>query len=89
MSAPTSMVESLLLRRLASVHQKVVAAAIGSDETLVSRFASGDRGLRINQIGPALESLGLKLVSADEVTLPADELNALQILARKSLGVTK
>lgn len=89
MSAPTSNVESILLHRLAIAHQKVVAAAIGSDETLVSRFASGERGLRIGQIGPALKALGLKLVDADEVTVPAKRLEALAYLAGESLGVTK
>ena len=89
MTESTSATMRMILRQLAIVHQNTVASAIGSDETHISKFASWERGLRIHQIGPALEVMKLKLVSADEVTLPADELNALQILARKSLGVTK
>lgn len=86
MPSSNSIYESLLLRRLAVVHQKTVAAAIGSDETLISRFASGERGLRIGQIGPALQALGLKLVDSEEVTIPAKKLESLMYLARESLG---
>ena len=79
--------ESLILRRLAAVHQKTVAVAVGGDETLVSRFASGDRGLRIGQLGPAFDAMGLTVVSADAVVIDIEELNALRILARKALIV--
>jgi hypothetical protein len=89
MPSSNSITEGLLLRRLAVAHQKVVAAAIGADETLVSRFASGERGLRIGQIGPALQALGLKLVDSEEVTIPAKKLEALMFLARESLGEQK
>ena len=85
MSAISSSTESLLLRRLAQVHQKAVAAAIGADETLVSRFASGERGLRIQQIGPALEALGLKLVDATEQTVDAKYLESLRNLAMRGI----
>ena len=86
MTATTSTTESLILRRLAAVHQKTVAVAIGSDEGTVSRFASGERGLRIHQVGPAFDALGLKLVPINEVSIPREELEALRVLARKSLG---
>lgn len=85
MSAPTSNIESMLLRRLAQVHQKTVAEAIGSDETHVSRFASGERGLRIHQLGPALDSLGLKLVDASDVTVDAKYLESLRNLAMRGI----
>ena len=80
-------IESLILRRLAAVHQKTVAMAVGGDETLVSRFASGDRGLRIGQLGPAFAAMGLKVVAEDAVVIDASELTALRILARKALIV--
>ena len=85
MSATGSATESMILRRLAQVHQKTVATAIGSDETLVSRFASGERGLRINQIGPALEAMGLKLVDASEQTVDSKYLESLRNLAMRGI----
>lgn len=84
--ASDSTVESMLLRGLASVGQRTVADAIGGDETLVSRFASGTRGLHIGQIGPAFAAMGLKIVPADSVNVPLSELQALRTLARKALG---
>lgn len=84
--ATDSNVESLLLRALASVGQRTVADAVGGDETLISRFASGSRGLHINQMGPALDAMRLKLVPSDSVSIPLSELEALRTLARKALG---
>ena len=77
--------ESLILRRLAVVHQKTVAAAVGGDETLISRFAAGERGLKINQLEGAFAAMGLRVVPVDAVVIGADELNALRVLARKAL----
>ena len=84
--ATDSTVESMLLRALASVGQRTVAEAVGGDETLISRFASGARGLHINQMGPALDAMRLKIVPADSVSIPVAELEALRTLARKALG---
>ena len=80
-SASTSNLESDLLRRRAVIHDKVIADVIGQDVTFVSRFFSGERGLRINQIQSALETLGLKIVPADEVSISQKEIDSLRHLA--------
>lgn len=85
MSASTSNTESLLLRRLAQVHQTTVAEAIGSSTTHISHFASGERGLRIHQLGPALEALGLKLVDVNEQTVDPKYLESLRNLAMRGI----
>lgn len=81
MTTTTSSVETMILRQLAFCTQKAVADAIGAEETHVSRFASGERGLRITQLGPALKAMGLKIVPADEVTVDAAEFKAVQTIA--------
>lgn len=78
---------SLLLKRLAIVGQTKVAEVTGIDHTLISRFVSGERGLRIDQIQPVMAALGLVLVEAngETRTISADEHEALKLLARKGL----
>lgn len=80
---------SLLLKRLAIVGQTKVSEVTGIDHTLISRFVSGERGLRIDQIGPVLDALGLRLVEANGEmrTIGADEHEALKLLARKGLSL--
>lgn len=46
-------------------------------------------GLKLSDIGAALSAMGLKLVDADEVTVPAKRLASLEYLAAESLGVFK
>lgn len=89
MSAIGSNTELLIRRAIASHTNKRVAEAIGCDETFVSRFLSGERGLKLSDIGAALSAMGLKLVDADEVTVPAKRLASLEYLAAESLGVFK
>lgn len=89
MNAIGSNTELLIRRGIASHTNKRVAEAIGSDETFMSRFLSGERGLKIDQIGPALMAMGLKLVDVEEVTVPAKRLASLEYLAAESLGAFK
>ena len=89
MSATLSNAELAIRRGIAGHTNKWVAEAIGMDETFLSRFLSGERGLKIDQIGPALQAMGLKLVDADEVTIPAKRLASLEYLAAESLGAFK
>lgn len=86
--ATTSSIEGLVLRRLAGVKNATVAAAIKHDEGHVSRIASGERGLRLAELGPFLAAVGLRVIECDGqvVSLPADELTALKVLARKALA---
>ena len=85
--ATTSSIEGLILRRLAGVKNAAVAAAIHHDEAHVSRIASGERGLRIHEFGPFMAALGLQVIECDGqvATLPADELAAIRLLAKKAL----
>jgi hypothetical protein len=89
MSASGSTTELLIHRRLAESTAKAVAEAIDSDETHISKFRSGERGLKINQIGPALAAMGLKLVDSDETFIHPKRLAALECLAGESLGALK
>lgn len=86
--ATTSSIEGLVLRRLAGVKNAAVAAAIKHDEGHVSRIASGERGLRLSELGPFMAALGLRIIECDGqvVSLPADEHAALRLLARKALS---
>lgn len=75
----------LLLQRLAAIGQTEVARVTGVDNTQLSHFVGGDRGLRIDQIEPVLAALGLKVVGSDSVSIPEPELEALRVLSRKAL----
>ncbi|NMF98412.1 hypothetical protein GPA27_13555 [Aromatoleum toluolicum] len=83
----TDPLQTLILRRLASVKNEEVGRAIGHDESHVSRIGRGERGLRLEELGAFLESLGLKVVEVggDSVTIPAEKLRALKVLARDGL----
>lgn len=89
MSAIGSNTELLIRRAISGHTNKRVAEAIGCDETFVSRFLSGERGLKLCDIGAALEAMGLKLVDVEEVTVPAKRLASLEYLAAESLGAFK
>jgi len=79
--------QTLILRRFATVGQKAVALDTKIDDSMLSRFLSGERGLKLDQIGPVFDALGLRVVEADGeiVSLPVEELNAYKLLARKAL----
>jgi len=78
--------EADLLRRRSATQDKQIADAIDGDVSFISRFFSGERGLRINQIEPVLRVIGLKVVPAETQLISNDELEALRVLARKALG---
>ena len=86
MSANSSNIESLLHRMIASVSGTVVAQAIGTDDGHISRFQSGERGLKIDQIGPFIDVLGLKIVSKTDVTVDAEYLESIETLSRRGIG---
>lgn len=83
----TDPLQTLILRRLAAVKNDAVAQAIGHDESHVSRIGTGERGVRLAELGAFLGALGLKVieVGGDSVTLPAEKLRALKVLARDGL----
>jgi len=84
-----STLHALILRQLAGVKNTTVATAIGHDDGHVSRIASGERGLRINELEAFMKSLGLRVIQCDGeiVSLPKAEHEALKTLARKGLDV--
>ena len=79
---------SKILQRVATVKNLVIAQAICHDDGHVSYITSGSRGLRINELEGFFNSIGLKVVECDGpiVSIPADELAALNLLARKGLS---
>lgn len=87
-AATSSNLESLVLRKLAHVKNSTVAQAIGHDDGHISRIASGERGVKLPEMEQFFQSLGLRLIECDGLTvsLPANELEALRILARKALS---
>jgi hypothetical protein len=83
----TRNLQSEILRRAAGIKNSAIASAIGHDDGHVSRIHSGERGLRIEELEGYLSALGLKVIACDGdvVSLPAEELKALRVLARKAL----
>lgn len=77
-----------ILRRLAQIKSAPVAAAIGHDESHISRVASGERGIRISELQAFLAALGFEVVETggNSVTLPREKLRALKVLARDALN---
>jgi len=76
-----------ILQRVATVKNIAISQAINHDEGHVSHITSGSRGLRINELEGFFSAIGMKVVECDGlmVSIPADELSALKLLARKGL----
>lgn len=81
-----SRLEAELLRRLASLKNSSVGTAMGVDESTVSRIASGERGLRLNQLESFIAALGMKLVDETEVTVTEEYLSSIESLSRLGIG---
>lgn len=79
--------ESLVLRRVAAVGQKTAADAIGVNESQLSRFLSGEGGLKFSQLTALLELLEITCshYQSEIVPVESEELHALRVLARKGL----
>ncbi|MEI6738009.1 MAG: hypothetical protein WCL29_05970 [Pseudomonadota bacterium] len=79
---------TLLLQRFAAVSQVQVAVDTGIDNTHLSRFVGVGSGLRIDQIGPVLEALGLTVIECDGamVTMSAKRADAIAYLAAEALS---
>lgn len=85
--ATASNLESKILRRVASLKNSTIAGAIGHDESHISRIMSGERGIRICEMYDFFTTLGMRVIECDGavVAIPAAELEAYKILARKAL----
>lgn len=55
----------VLMQRLATVKNQVVSVAIHKDESTVSRIASGESGVKLEDLQAFLGSLGLKVVDSN------------------------
>lgn len=82
----TSKTHSLLLQRFASVGQTEVERRSGVDNTHLSKYCSGERGLRIDQLEPVLTALGLRVVDAGAIMVDAEYLHALEIISARALN---
>jgi transcriptional regulator with XRE-family HTH domain len=80
--------QTLILRRLASTRNRVVAEALGVDDTTVSRISSGERGIPLDKLEKFLGALGIAGVEVGgrHVTISAEKYQALLVLAREALN---
>ena len=76
------------MRKVAGVKSKTVAAAIGRDESTVSRIMSNEAGIRLDELELFLKVLGLSVIEADGhiVQMSAAKAEALRVLAIESLS---
>ncbi|MCA3065446.1 MAG: hypothetical protein ING73_00760 [Rhodocyclaceae bacterium] len=79
---------SIILRRLAAVKNVNVAEAVGCHETTIGRIASGELGIKINDVDRFFAALGLKVVDASRICVDADEYAAFRSLAKKYVDQT-
>lgn len=63
-----------------------VGDAIGRDESTISRIASGELGLKLNDLYGFLNALGLKVVSANQVCVDRDVYESYRTLARAAIN---
>lgn len=86
MTANTSNIESLFHRLIAKAKGTEVAKAVGVDDSHISRFQAGTQGLKIDQIGPFLDALGLQIVSKTDIFVDAEYLESIETLSRRGIG---
>ena len=72
-----------------SLHKgKEVAEAIGHAESYISRLKSGEAAIKLSELQPFFEAIGLKLMACDgeSVTIPKEKYDALRLLAKEALS---
>jgi hypothetical protein len=79
---------ALILHHLSLHTGKEVAAAIGHSESHITRFKTGDAQLKIDELQPFFEAIGLKLIPCDGelVSISKDKYDALKLLAMEGLS---
>lgn len=80
---------SRVLHALASVGLKTVAAALDCDESTISRLKTTEQKINIESFCLMLETLGLKVVSADDLTVDRERYQALLTLAEMGFAALK
>jgi transcriptional regulator with XRE-family HTH domain len=71
-SAQARKLAQTILQRLAKVKNQDVGAAMGKDHSTVSRIASGEAGVKLDDLHGFLTALGLKIVDRDQVCIDRD-----------------
>lgn len=79
------MLSQILMQRLASVKNNVVSLAIHKDESTVSRIASGESGIKIEDLQAFLMALGLKVVDTNQVCIDRAIYESYRTLAKAAL----
>ncbi len=83
---PTRNLSQLLMQRVATVKNQVVAQAIRKDESTVSRIVSGELGIKLDDLQAFLDSLELKVVGKHQICVDRDEFTAYRALAAKYMS---
>lgn len=84
-AASSRKLSQVILHRLARLKNQSVASAIGKDESTVSRIASGEAGIKIDDLEPFLRALHMKAVDADQVCVDKKVFESYRILAAKAM----
>lgn len=84
-SATARTLSHVILHRLARVKNQAVAGAIGKDESTVSRIASGETGIKLDDLEPFLTALSLKVVSQEKICVDRNVFESYRILAAKAM----
>ena len=84
----TNNLDQIILQRVAVKGLSALSESVGHDNSHWSKFHSSQIGIKLSDIEPYLETLGLKVIECegDVVSVPVDELEALKCLARKCLS---
>jgi len=80
--------EADILQRLAAVKNTVVAAKLGHDDSYISRFASGQQGLKLHELQAFFEALGFVVIKCDGeiVSMPKKRADSLAYLAAEAIN---
>jgi hypothetical protein len=73
-------IHTTILKALCTAGQSATASAIGVHESTVSRWKDGE----LEKLAAFLAAVGLKVVPVEMHCYPADEIEALKVLARRS-----
>jgi transcriptional regulator with XRE-family HTH domain len=81
-------ISSLVHNRIARAKQSAIADALGMSRSAINHIVTGETGIRLEILGAFLESLSLRVVDKDDVTIPEKELEALRMFAERGIRVS-
>lgn len=76
---------ALVQHRIARQKQNRIAEALGMSRSAVNHIVTGETGITLERLGEFLEALGLRVVDVKDVTIPANELEALRLFAERGI----